>query len=156
MKARRSSILEQIRPTIAALAVALAACGTEPTPDLTGIWSFTTSYGGGGFACTILATLTLNGSGVSVPGSLAQEQVDCTDNGSPVTFASLDTSSFTAAIGARRISFTPQPSEAESVCLVFGFQGTVSGDRMSGTVRTTPVFCQGTYVEMNGTWQAQR
>jgi hypothetical protein len=155
MNGNRSSFLVTIRPTIAALTVVLAACGTGPTPDLAGTWSLTTSYGGGGFACTIQATLTLDGSGASVPGNLAQELVDCTDNGSPVAFA-LDTSSFTAAIGGRRISFTPQPEEAESPCALLGFQGTVSGDRMSGTVRTTPVFCQGIYVEMNGTWQAQR
>jgi len=140
---------------IAALVVFLAACGTEPSPDLTGTWSFTTTYAGGSFACTILATLTLDGSGSSVPGSLAEEQVGCTDNGSPVTFAP-DTSSLTAAVGGGRISFTPEPGEAESPCAVFGYKGSVSADRMSGTVKTTPVFCQGTYTEMNGTWQAQR
>jgi hypothetical protein len=140
---------------ICTLAALFAGCGTEPSPDLTGAWSISASYQGGALVCTLLGRLTLDASEPSLSGSLAEEQVDCTEAGTPLTIRR-DTANLIGTVDGRNLSFTPQPPEGESACALFHFEGRVADDRMSGTVGTTPVFCQGTYVEMNGTWQAQR
>jgi hypothetical protein len=134
--------------------VLLASCGTEPSPDLGGVWSVTASYAGGTLSCTVLATLALNVSGSSVSGSFAENEANCSENGTPLTITP-DTSNVIGTVDGRGLSFTPQPSEGDSPCAVFHFTGQVADDRISGTVQTSPVFCQGTYVEMTGTWQAQ-
>jgi hypothetical protein len=137
------------------LAVLLAGCGTEPSPQVSGAWSVTANYAGGGLTCMVLATLTLNGSGTSLSGSWAEDQATCTDNGTPLTLTP-DTASIIGTVQGGKLSFTPQPAEGESPCALLNFEGQVTGEQISGSVRTTPVFCQGTYVQMNGTWQAQR
>jgi hypothetical protein len=137
------------------LGALLASCGTEPNTDVAGAWSVTANYAGGAFACLVAATLTLNGTGSSVSWDFAQTQVNCTDNGIPVTIAR-DTTQVIGTVDGRKLSFTPQPPEGESPCALLNFEGQVAEDQVSGTVRTTPVFCQGTYVQMSGTWQAQR
>jgi hypothetical protein len=137
-----------------ALGALLLGCVTEPSP-VRGAWSLTASYGGGDFTCTVLAKLTLDGSGSSYPGTFAEEHVDCTNAGTPLTITP-DTLSVFATIQGRTISFTPQSLDGESGCAVLNFEGQVVDDRISGMVRTRPVFCQGTYLEMKGTWQAQR
>ena len=139
---------------IFALGALLAGCGTEPNPDLAGAWSVTASYAGGGITCMVLATLTFDGSGSSLSGSFAESQVNCSDNGTPLTITP-DTANVIGTANGRTLSFTPQPRQGESPCALLHFDGQVAGDRISGTVRTTPIFCQGTYVEMDGTWQAQ-
>jgi hypothetical protein len=103
----------------------------------------------------IQATLTLDVTERSVSGSLAEKQAGCTSNGTPITLAT-DTANVIGTAEGRSFSFTPQPPEGDTSCALLNFQGQVAGDRMSGTVWTTPVFCQGTYVEMSGTWQGQR
>jgi hypothetical protein len=140
--------------TSSALGALLLACGTEPNPDVTGAWSLTASYGGGGFACTVVATLTLQGSG-SLSGTFAEEQVDCTDIGTPIAITP-QTTNVIGTVEGRTLIFTPQPPEGEAPCAVLTFRSTVAAERLSGTVQTTPIFCQGTYVEMTGTWEAQR
>lgn len=137
------------------LAVLFAGCGTEPGPEVVGAWSVTASYTGGGFACAVLGSLTLDAAEPSLAGSLAEEQVDCTDNGTPLTITP-DTANLIGTVEGRKLSFTPQPSQGESPCALLNFEGRIGDDQISGTVRTTPIFCQGTYVEMNGTWQARR
>ena len=133
----------------------LTGCGTEPSPDVTGAWSLTTSYAGGDFTCTVLATLTLEGSGLSLSGIFAEEHVDCTNVGSPLTITP-DTLSVFARVEGGTITFTPVSPDGGSGCADLNFEGRVHDDRIFGTVRTTPVFCQGTYLEMRGTWEAQR
>jgi hypothetical protein len=137
------------------LSLFLASCGTEPNANLVGAWSLTATYGGGDVTCTVLATLTLEGSGSSLTGTLAEEAGTCSDGGTEFPI-SPDTFDVIGTVDGRDVGFTPQPPEGQSPCSLFRFEGRVSGDRMSGAVRTIPVFCQGTYVEMNGTWQAER
>ena len=122
---------------------------------MTGAWSLTATYAGGSLSCTVQGQLILDGSGSSLSGSLAEEQAGCTDNGTPIALTP-DTLNVIATIAGRTLSFTPQAPEGEAPCAVLNFEGAVSGDQISGTVRTTPVLCQGTYVAMSGTWQAQR
>jgi hypothetical protein len=93
--------------------------------------------------------------GPSLTGSLAEEQVDCSENGTPLAVTP-DTTSVIATLEGQDLSFTPQSPEGEAPCALFNFEGQVSDEEMSGTMRTAPVFCQGTYVEMSGTWQALR
>jgi hypothetical protein len=137
------------------LAALLAGCGTGPTPALGGAWNLTASYGGGGLSCTVLATLMLNGSGSALSGTFAERQADCTFNGTPTTIT-LDTADVLGTADGSKVSFTPQPGQGESPCALFRYQGQATDERMSGKVQTIPVFCQGTYVELNGTWQADR
>jgi hypothetical protein len=153
--ATRLQVCEFNRTTLVAVAALLAGCGTEPSPDMAGAWSVTANYAGGGLTCMVLGTLTLGSSGPSLSGSLAESEANCTENGAPLTLTP-DTANIIGTADGQRLSFTPQPAEGESPCALFNFEGQIAGDRMSGTVRTTPVFCQGTYVQMNGTWQAQR
>jgi hypothetical protein len=145
----------RVKAAAGALAALLAGCGTEPSLDIAGTWSVTASYSGGGSTCTVVATLTVFGTGPSWSGRLAETQAGCASNGVPVTFPP-DTANVIGTADGRSLSFTPQPPEGESPCALLNFEGEVGGDQMSGTVRTTPVFCQGTYVQMNGTWDAQR
>src|SRR3954454_23623451 len=137
------------------LAGLLAGCGTEPNPEVTGAWSVTANYAGGGLTCSVLATLTLDGNGPSLSGNLAESEATCTENGTPLTLTP-DTANIVGTASGGKLTFTTQPSEGESPCALLNFEGQVGNEQMSGTVRTTPVFCQGTYVQMNGTWQAQR
>jgi hypothetical protein len=103
----------------------------------------------------VLATLTFVGSRPSWSGTLAEEQVDCTSAGTPLTIAP-DTLDVIVTLDGGTINFSPLSREGASGCADFNFEGRVWDDQMFGTVKTTPVFCQGTYVEMRGTWQAQR
>jgi hypothetical protein len=149
--------LERTRNRIMSLTLAalLAGCATEPSPALGGDWSLSASYSGGDLTCMLQATLTLYGSGPSLSGRLAETRVDCTSNGTPLTITP-DTVQVVGTADGRRLSFTPQSPEGESHCAVFSYEGQAAEDRMLGTVRTTPVFCQGTYTQLNGTWHAQR
>jgi hypothetical protein len=103
----------------------------------------------------VLATLTLDATEPSLSGSFAEKQGDCTSNGTPLTLVP-DTANVIGNAEGRSFSFTPQPAEGESPCALLNFEGEAAGDRIAGTVHTTPVFCQGTYVQMSGTWQGQR
>jgi len=132
-----------------------ASCGTGPSPDVTGTWSFASTWGGGGFDCTVSGTLTLTPASGSMSGILVEEQVHCVDNGTPITVAP-GSKDLLGEVNGRAISFSPQPPEGESPCVHIRYEGRASYNRLSGTVRTTPIFCQGTYEEMTGTWQAQR
>jgi hypothetical protein len=137
---------------IYALATLLGgACGTEPSPNIVGTWSLTSSHAGGSFACTIEAALTLVGSGTSVTGSLTEEQVTCTDAGQPIEIVPRS-----GELDGREISFTTQIRRDSGDCAFEVFQGRVTDPTMSGVVETRPVFCQGTFVQMQGTWEAQR
>jgi hypothetical protein len=157
---RRLTITSRLQPSRLNLATIgfaalLAGCGTEPSPHLAGAWSVTASFAGGGSTCTVLATLTLDDSGPSLSGSFAEHQVTCTTDGPPRAFTP-DTTTIIGTADGRGLSFTPQPPEGESSCSLLRFEGEAAEDRMSGTVGTIPVFCQGIYVQMNGSWEAQR
>jgi hypothetical protein len=137
------------------LAVLLGACGMEPSPEILGVWSVTASYAGGGYTCTVLATLSVDVTAPSLSGSFAEREAGCINDGMPLTLTP-DTANVIGTAEGRRFSFTPQPAEGESFCALLNFEGSVAGGRMMGTVRTTPVLCQGTYVQMSGTWEAER
>ena len=140
---------------LAALTVLTGACGTEPRPDVTGTWTLTSSRAGGSFACTIVATLTLEESEGSLTGTLAEEQVSCSDNGQPVA---VEPTSHTIAgeLSGRRISFTTQVPAGSGACAFEAFEGSATDAAMSGSLETRPVFCQGTFVQMQGIWEAAR
>ena len=133
----------------------LVACGTEPTPEITGSWSLTASYAGGTLSCTLQATLHLDGNGASIPGSLIENAASCTDAGRPIDLVP-QSHTLVATLNGRSISLLPQPPPEARGCALFRYEGTLSSETMSGTVATEPDFCQGTYVQMNGSWHAER
>jgi hypothetical protein len=130
-------------------------CGTEPTADIVGTWSLTSSTSGGGIACTAVAILTVEQSGASITGSLAEQQVSCTEAGQTLPVQAR-TRAIVGEVSGRDISFTTQVPEGGGDCAFDAFDGRVTGGAMSGAVENRAVFCQGTFVQMRGTWQGQR
>jgi hypothetical protein len=135
-------------------AILVGGCGTEPQPEVSGTWNLTARYGGEGSSCIRSGTLTLAGSGAAVDGTLEHE-AECTEGGTPRVVPP-ETESVSATVEGRFISFTPLPLNGETGCAVLRFEGRVGDDVMFGTVETIPVFCQGTYTPMQGSWEAER
>jgi len=93
----------------------LASCGTAPSPDVTGTWSFASTWGGGGFDCTVSGTLTLTPASGSMSGILVEEQVHCVDNGTPITVAP-GSKDLLGEVNGRAISFATTSGGRISVC----------------------------------------
>jgi hypothetical protein len=132
-----------------------AACGTENSPDVGGIWSMSYDHAGGSFACTVQAHLTLEPDGTSLTGNLTEDQATCTNAGQPVQ---VQLQSFTVSgdLDGNQISFTAQPPPEGGDCAFEAFEGQVAEGGMSGSVETRPLTCQGTFIQLQGTWEAQR
>jgi hypothetical protein len=133
----------------------IAACGTEPSPNIVGAWALTSSTSGGTFACTVSASLVIEASEASVTGTLMQNQASCTDAGQPIPIVT-QTRSIVGELDGRDITFTTQIPRDSGDCAYSVFDGRATAEDMSGVVETRPVFCQGTFVQMRGTWEAQR
>ena len=138
-------------------AAVLAACGGELGPvELGGRWAVTADYGGGTIQCSVAGALEFPADPASGPGSYQEERVDCTDAGVPLDIQP-QTYTVVHSLENRSITFVPYPEpDPGAACAVLRFAGSVGADRMGGTVETMPVFCQGTYLEMRGTWRASR
>jgi hypothetical protein len=138
---------------VLAMALVAGCSSTEPTANPTGTWNLTASYAGGSISCMIQATLALESTGTSIPGTLVENAVACTDGGTPIGVTPL---SYTlqATVDGRRIVFTPQASVPVVGCAVLRYEGTVSAEAMSGMVGSMPLFCPGTFVPMEGSWSA--
>jgi hypothetical protein len=133
----------------------IAGCGTEPSPNIVGTWALTHTLSGGGVECTVSASLIIDASESSVTGTLSETQASCTQSGQPIAVTLL-TRSIAGGLEGRDISFATQIPEGSGDCAFEAFDGRVSASSMSGVVETRPVFCQGTFVRMSGTWEAQR
>jgi hypothetical protein len=133
----------------------VAACGTEPSPNIVGAWALTHTLSGGGVECTVSASLIIDASESSIVGTLSENQASCTQSGQPIEVTLL-TRSIAGGLDGRDISFTTQIPEDSGDCAFEAFDGRVSASSMSGVVETRPVFCQGTFVQMSGTWEAER
>jgi hypothetical protein len=133
----------------------VGACGTEPSPDIAGTWTLTRSLAGGSRACTTSAALTFAGSGASRTGTLTEEQVSCTDAGQPIDIAP-QSYTIVGDLDGRDISFTTQIPRDSGICAFEVFEGRATDATMSGVVETRPVFCQGIFVQLQGTWEAHR
>jgi hypothetical protein len=99
--------------------------------------------------------LVIDATEASVTGTLSENQASCTESGQPITVTLL-TRSIAGGLDGRDITFTTQIPEGSGDCAFEAFDGRVSASSMSGVVETRPVFCQGTFVQMRGTWEAQR
>jgi hypothetical protein len=138
-----------------ALLLLAGACGTEPNPDVGGTWSLTSTSSGGDFACTVEALLTITSGGANLSGTLVEEQAACTSGGEPTEVVA-QTYGIIGRLEGDDISFSTQEREGNSGCAFTVFEGRAADSTMSGRLETRPVFCQGTFVQMRGTWQAQR
>jgi hypothetical protein len=150
--------LPALRGSIAfALVAAMTTgCGSEPSPpDVTGTWALITSSTGGNFECSSQGSLTLQSDGAELGGTFVEEQAGCSELGSPISVV-LSSYTVLGSVGGSFISFRLQPAEGQEGCAEFRFQGRITESELSGTLGTQPVFCQGTYIEITGTWIAQR
>src|SRR3954468_2467665 len=117
----------------------IAACGTEPSPNVVGTWALTHTLSGGGIECTVSGSLIIDASESSVAGTLSENQASCTQSGQPIGVTLL-TRSTAGGLHGRGLSFTPQVPEGAGDCAFEAFDGRVSGSSMSGVVETRPVF----------------
>jgi hypothetical protein len=140
---------------VPALLLVVWACGTEPNPEVGGTWSLTSSFAGGDFACAVEALLTLTSDGADLTGTLVEEQATCTSAGEPIAVVT-ESHPIVGELDGDEISFTAQEGEGGGGCAIVVFDGRVDDSTMSGQLETRPVFCQGTFVQMQGTWQAER
>jgi hypothetical protein len=138
-----------------AVLLVAGACGTEPNPDVGGTWSLTSTSAGGDLVCTVEALLTITSGGANLTGTLVQEQVACTSAGEP-SEAVAQSYGIIGTLEGDDISFSTQEREGHGGCAFTVFEGRAADSTMSGRLETRPVFCQGTFVQMRGTWQAQR
>jgi hypothetical protein len=142
-------------PWIPALLVFAGACSTEPNPEVGGTWSLTSSSAGGDLVCRVEALLTITVAGSNLTGTLVQEEVACTRAVEPSP-AIAQTYGIIGKLDGDDISFSTQEQEGGGGCAFTVFEGRAADSSISGQLETRPVFCQGTFVQMRGTWQAQR
>lgn len=131
-----------------------AACGNEPSPDVTGAWTLITSFAGGNLQCTSQGTLTLENTGAGLSGTFVEEAASCTESGTPISLV-LSSYTLSGSVEGSSIDFTLQPQDGQQGCAEFRFQGQTAESHLSGAISTQPVFCQGTYTEMSGSWTAE-
>jgi hypothetical protein len=137
------------------LVIVIGACGTDPSPDVTGSWSTTMSFAGGSLECSTQGVLTLQGTGSDLSGTLVEVQAACSEQGVPISI-SLSDYSIAATREGSSIGLRLQAPPEQQGCSEFVLDGQARDAEMTGTLATEPIFCQGTYVEMTGTWSATR
>jgi hypothetical protein len=141
---------------VPALLLVVWACGTEPKPEVGGTWSLTSSFAGGDFACTVEALLTLTTDRADLMGTLVEDQATCTSAGEPIEVVT-QSHAITGELDGGEVSFRTLVGEGSGDCATMVFEGRASGEStMSGQLETRSIFCQGTFVQMHGTWQAER